>query len=101
MSEIEYVPSLAEYHPEEVIAMQLPREDEHKPNAVNGFLYGSVNVLGIHIPNIILLIIVVVVAYLLWTRRRTEHHLAPMVGGALETSATPGSGSFFRNLHIN
>lgn len=105
MSEIEHVPSLDEYHPEEAAVAQLQpvkRQDEpHQPSAVNGFLYGSINILGLHIPNIILLIVVVVVAYLLWSRRRTEHHLAPLVGGALETSATPGSGSFFRNLNIN
>jgi hypothetical protein len=89
------VPHLAEYHPE------LQQESHQQPQHSNGFLTGAVNVFGFRVPNLILIIVVLALAYLLYAHyNKTEHSLAPLVGGALDSSASPGSGSFLRDLHI-
>ena len=65
-----------------------------------GFLNGSVDILGIRIPNIVLIILLVVIVWVLLNENNKEHSLTPrMIGGDLETSSSPTS-SFFDNIKL-
>lgn len=98
------VPSLAEYHPELVQEVNPEQqEQEQRARGSGGLVYGSVNVLGLRIPNLILLLVVLVLVYYLY-KHYSVHivHISDVhAGGALDLSATPGSASFLRNLNIN
>ena len=81
------------------------QDSKAEPGNVNdspkhGFLNGSVNILGIRIPNIVLIILLIAIVWFLLSSGHMTHSLTPrMVGGALETSSSPTS-SFFDNIRL-